>query len=1215
MITLRLLGAVEVRNAGGTGVDELQKRPHRLALLSYLAAVQPYGFHRRDTLLGLFWGDTTQGKARKALNQALFVVRQELGSDTILSRGDAEVALNDQMCSVDVRVFDELMRAGDHASALQTYLGEFLEGFYIPRAAEFERWADQERTRLRQQAIRAAFALSEQHQAAGEYLAAVERVRWATRIAPADETVFRKLVLLLDGHGDRASAIREYEAFLQRLSDDYGIDPSPETRAVMDRIRSRVAPAASPAPAPAAAAAGPPPSAPMAAVEQADGQRLQRRLELALHDRYRIDRPIGFGGMAVVFLAHDLRLDRRVAIKVLRPELAASIGVERFLQEIRIEASLDHPNIIPIFDAGEADGLPYYAMPYLEGESLRARLQRERQLAVEEAIAIAVQVAQALDAAHQQGVIHRDITPANILLADGKAVVSDFGVARALTEAGAARLTVTGVAIGTPGYMSPEQATAEEVDGRSDQYSLACVLYEMLTGEMVFTGPTARAIIAKHVTWPPPGVRTLRSEVPEHVERAILKALGKVPADRFPSAERFARTLTGMDPATPTSGSRPTAVAAAASWTWQWLRAHPAAAVAAAGVLAVAVALGARATRGSHLRARDWILVADFQGPQDDPGLATAVRELVTTELNQSRFVSTVPRQQLNSVMRLAGVPETTHVDAELARQLAYRTAVRAIVAGAVQPIGQGRYSVAIHVVSAEDGRDLHSVAESAADHDLVTVTGRLARELRRGLGERRGVIEATLPLRQAATPSFPAYKKYVEGLGTTQRGDVVGGNQLLRQALALDTAFASAWAAIGANYLGARQLDSAQAAFLRALALPGRLTDAQQYRLQGDMAYAIRHDVPAAVRWYDLYLAEFPRTVGGRNNRALYLSGVGRYQDAVDDLRAAIAANPFGPGQVQISLFNLTAMLVALGRVPEAQNAAADLGPPLRSGADILIAVAEDRWPAVERLGAAVDSLPAAPPFVRLLGATGRASALAAQGRLEAAAQLLRARRDAASGTTARWYERAGLLLDLAGQRPVATPEWREPPDTAPPGRVTHALRAAMAGDTASARRQLARLDASSDQARAAVGLGADLAQAWIAATAGRWTEVTSRLRAAAAAGEHDATVLDRASSIEIRWLVARAYEALGQLDSARSYLGNAVASERVPAGHLVLRGLVLLHAHERLARWSLALGDTAAAVTHWRFLIQSATAPDPGLVPLLQSATRSLNALAGGR
>ncbi len=269
------------------------------------------------------------------------------------------------------------------------------------------------------------------------------------------------------------------------------------------------------------------------------------RFAAAIADRYAIEREWGLGGMATVYLARDVRHDRKVALKVLRPELAAVLGGERFLAEIKVTANLQHPNVVPLFDSGKAEGRLYYVMPFVEGESLRDRLAREPQLPVDEALRIARQIADALAYAHSLGVVHRDVKPENILLAGAHALVTDFGVARAVSVAGGRQVTEVGMAVGTPAYMSPEQAAADpRIDGRSDQYSLACVLYEMLAGQPPYTGPTAEALLARRLTDPMPSLRAARDTVPEAVEAAIRRALSRAPADRFATIGAFADALT-----------------------------------------------------------------------------------------------------------------------------------------------------------------------------------------------------------------------------------------------------------------------------------------------------------------------------------------------------------------------------------------------------------------------------------------------------------------------------------------------------------------------------------------------------------------------------------------------------------------------------------------------------------------------------------------------
>lgn len=293
-------------------------------------------------------------------------------------------------------------------------------------------------------------------------------------------------------------------------------------------------------------------------------------LKAALSDRYEIDREIGSGGMATVYLARDLRHQREVALKVLKPELGAILGTERFLSEIRVTANLQHPNLLPLFDSGEAGGLLFYVMPFVRGETLRAKIDRERQLSVDEAVRIAVAVASALQCAHESGVIHRDLKPENVLLQSGQPVIADFGIALAVSKAGGARVTQTGMSLGTPQYMSPEQAAGDRViDARSDIFSLGAVTYEMLSGEPPYSGPSAQAIIAKLMTSEPQSLTTLRSTIPGNVACAVEKALAKLPADRFASAQEFAGALQNPSFTFASKYARGTVEHSAATRQWQ----------------------------------------------------------------------------------------------------------------------------------------------------------------------------------------------------------------------------------------------------------------------------------------------------------------------------------------------------------------------------------------------------------------------------------------------------------------------------------------------------------------------------------------------------------------------------------------------------------------------------------------------------------------------
>src|SRR5687768_8989186 len=460
-----------------------------------------------------------------------------------------------------------------------------------------------------------------------------------------------------------------------------------------------------------------------------DRSALIDRLRASLHEHYRIERELGRGGMATVFLAEDLKHHRPVALKVLNEEVAAAVGPGRFLREIEISARLTHPHLLPLHDSGEADGLLYYVMPFIEGDTLRERLRREKLLPLEDAIRITCDIADGLAFAHRHDIVHRDIKPENILLQANRAILADFGVARALTVSATESKTATGIIVGTAMYMSPEQALGDRtVDARSDIYSLACVLYEMLIGEPPFTGHSVQAIVARHASERVPSLRLIRATVPAEVEEVITRALAKMPADRFTTVEEFSSRLR----AARLDGSDRRRVAGRRRAT-----------ILAVGGLALAAgaALAARGILGRALREDDWVLVADFEGPPGDQQSANVIRDFATQALQESRFVRVVERRQLNEVMRHAGIPETTFVGARQARELALRSSVRGVLRGGVRRMDSSSYEIALHVVSAEDGASLASVLGTASELALPDTIQELVRRLRRELGERRSSI------------------------------------------------------------------------------------------------------------------------------------------------------------------------------------------------------------------------------------------------------------------------------------------------------------------------------------------------------------------------------------------------------------------------------------------------------------------------------------------
>src|SRR5438094_892471 len=418
------------------------------------------------------------------------------------------------------------------------------------------------------------------------------------------------------------------------------------------------------------------------------------RLQAALADRYTIERELGRGGMATVYLAEDLKHHRQVAIKVLRPEIAAALGPERFLREIETAARLTHPHILALHDSGQAGGSLYYVMPYIEGESLRDRLEREGPLPLEEALRITREVASALTYAHSHDVVHRDIKPENILLSGGEAVVADFGIARAITQAAGTKLTETGIPVGTPAYMSPEQASGGgPVDGRSDVYSLGCVLYEMLVGEPPYTGPSAQVVIAKRFTDPVPSVRRLRETIPRAIYAAVSKALGKAPADRFVTAVQFSEALTSL-------------MVTDAAPARTWLSGHR---VFVAG--AVTAAIGALVVSVAH-----WGAIAS---PTLDPNLiAVAPFEVLDPKLELWREgLVDVLSANLDGIGPLRAVSPsvvlhrwTGRADATSAAELGRRTGARLAVFGTLVRAGPDSVRLATALLDAGAGRILAEV-------------------------------------------------------------------------------------------------------------------------------------------------------------------------------------------------------------------------------------------------------------------------------------------------------------------------------------------------------------------------------------------------------------------------------------------------------------------------------------------------------------------------
>ena len=538
------------------------------------------------------------------------------------------------------------------------------------------------------------------------------------------------------------------------------------------------------------------------------------RLQAALADHYRIERELGRGGMAIVYLAHDIRHDRPVALKVLHPELAETIGTDRFLREIKLAARLQHPHIISVHDSGQVPsergggpGWLWFTMPYIDGESLRERLHREHQLPVDEAVRITREVALALDFAHRHGVIHRDIKPENILLVDGQALVADFGIGRALGISGEAgregggedHLTGTGMAIGTPAYMSPEQAVGErDLDGRTDVYSLGVVLYELLAGEVPFSGPTGQAIAAKRMTGEVPSLRRLRPAVPEQLERVVLTALAPIPADRFTTPAQFAQALSPL-PTAPTAAAMPAqpALSTGVSRPVGRRPAIPSWLTFVLGLLVTAtmgMLLWQRSRRPAEEPGVKMLAVLPFKnmGAAGDQYFADGLTEEITSRLSGVASLGVVSR---TSADQYKGSTKSL-------KQIGQELGVGYVLEGSVRweksPDGTSRVRVTPQLIRVTDDRHLWADRYDAELADVFQVQSGIAEQVIGAMNLALNEPERKA-LQDHPTENTEAYDYYLRGIEYRAHGpsreDVRNAKQMFQRAVELDSNFAQAWA------------------------------------------------------------------------------------------------------------------------------------------------------------------------------------------------------------------------------------------------------------------------------------------------------------------------------------------------------------------------------------------------------------------------------------
>lgn len=1045
---------------------------------------------------------------------------------------------------------------------------------------------------------------------------------------------------------------------------------------------------------------------------------LRESLQQSLGAAYTIERELGGGGMSHTYVAQENALRRRVVVKVLSPDLALGVSVDRFKREIQLAAALQHPHIVPVLSAGDTNGLPYYTMPFVDGESLRARLARGP-LPLGEAVGILRDVAKALAFAHAQGVVHRDIKPDNVLLAGGSATVADFGIAKAITaartHAPGETLTQVGTALGTPAYMAPEQAAGDPgTDQRADLYALGVMAYEMLAGQAPFHGLTPQRLLAAHMAERPVNIAERRSDLPPAMAELVMRCLEKE-ADRRPQSAsdivRYLDTITSGSgqtaapavllgthvsltralalygaafvvalvlakaaivgiglpdwvfpatmvvmtlglpvilatawvqratrralTATPslTPGGSPAGqgtlmtMAIKASPHMSWRRTAMGGALAlgtlvlltGAWMTARALGIGPAASliASGKMGERERVILADFKSPATDSLLGPTVTEAFRTDLGQSRNLSVMPANLVRSVLQRMQRPTNVRIDYAVAREIATREGIKAVIDGEVVALG-GSYIISARLVSAQSGDELAAFRETADEaKDIIPAISRLSKDLRSRLGESLRSVQAAKTLDKVTTPSLEALQRYVTATRSIEvDGDFPRFEELMTEAIALDTGFAMAYRKLAIE-LGNRgmQRERAIALLQKAYDNMDRLSETERYIMLGSYwNQGPKPDEAKAVAAYESLLDVDPVNVTGLNNLASLYHDRGEYAKAADLARRAIAEQP----TASVFFNNLVHNLLHLGKGQEAAEAIALAAKNMPRNPQIpflrVQLLAEQAR--TDSAALVLDSLAKARPTdvptrrnveVTIASLDELKGQIASATRRNAAARVLARQLGNRQATLnamldsvdlATWYlagDTSGVLRVL--DRVAAMPLYDSlPPIDRPTGRLADLY--SRAGATRRAREMLASLERLPEMQTPDGLRDLHSLRGTVLRAEKRYDEAIAEFKGAEGGGCPQCVLPE----------LALTYDLAGKPDSAIAILGRFTEGRALPLG---MKATWMALSHKRLGELYDAKGNAEQAASHYAQFVELWKGADASLQPQVQRARERLKEL----